>query len=86
MTKPPSSSGSSSGSSNTSSRIVEDADATTGASEYDYELTVTKRSSSSALTLDEALDAIADYFDDENLTVLDSEYEDGYYRFEMECL
>ena len=80
------SSGSSSGSSNTSSRIVVDADATTGASEYDYELTVTKRNSSSALTLDEALDAIADYFDDENLTVLDSEYEDGYYRFEMECL
>ena len=80
------SSGSSSGSSNTSSRIVVDADATTGASEYDYELTVTKRNSSSALTLSEALDAIADYFDDENLTVLDSEYEDGYYRFEMECL
>ena len=74
------SSGSSSGSSNTSSRIVVDADATTGASEYDYELTVTKRNSSSALTLDEALDAIEDYFDDENLTVVERTIVDGEYE------
>ena len=78
------SSGSSSGSSNTSSRIVVDADATTGASEYDYELTVTKRNSSSALTLDEALDAIEDYFDDENLTVVERNIVSGDYVYEVE--
>ena len=72
------SSGSSSGSSSISSRIVVTS-VTSSITGYNYELIVTKRNSSSALTLDEALDAIADYFDDENLTVLDSEYEDGYY-------
>ena len=78
------SSGSSSGSSNTSSRIVVDADATTGGSEYDYELTVTKRNSSSALTLSEALDAIVDYFDDENLTVVERDIVSGSYAYTVE--
>ena len=78
------SSGSSSGSSNTSSRIVVDADATTGGSEYDYELTVTKRNSSSALTLSEALDAIVDYFDDENLTVVERDIVSGSYVYTVE--
>ena len=71
------------GSGSTSSRIVVTSD-TVENDNYDYELTVTKRNSSSALTLDEALDAIEDYFDDENLTVVERTIVDGAYVYTVE--
>ena len=71
------------GSGSTSSRIVVTSD-TVENDNYDYELTVTKRNSSSALTLDEALDAIEDYFDDNNLTVVERNIVSGAYVYEVE--
>ena len=77
------SSSSSSDSSSTSSRIVVTSSASSS-EDYDNALTVTKRNSSSALTLSEALDAIEDYFDDNNLTVVERNIVSGAYVYEVE--
>ena len=77
------SSSSGSDSSSTSSRIVVTSSASSS-EDYDNALTVTKRNSSSALTLSEALDAIEDYFDDNNLTVVERNIVSGAYVYEVE--